>query len=94
MRTLRAGRTWPSAAARRSTFRESSVSIMPMMLGHRLVSIVTMNVAEPAEASPVAARYPSMSAVVIPPAHSPSQLTVSLRVIFLITSAALASAVR
>ena len=67
---------------------------MPMMLGHRLVSIVTMNVAEPAEASPVAARYPSMSAVVIPPAHSPSQLMVSLPVIFLTTSAARACAAR
>ncbi len=67
---------------------------MPMMLGQELVSIVTMNVAEPADASPVAARCPSMSAVVIPPAHRPSQLTVSLRVIFLTTSAARACAAR
>ena len=74
--------------------RDLAVSIMPMMFGHLLVSIVTMNVAEPAEGSPVAARYPSMSAVVIPPAHSPSQLTVSLPVIFRATSAALACAAR
>ena len=56
MRTLLPGKTWPASAARLSVFREASVSIIPMMLGHRLVSIVTMNVAEPADASPVAAR--------------------------------------
>jgi hypothetical protein len=56
VRTLRPGKTSPVSAERRSMFRDCGVSIMPMMLGHRLVSIVTMNVAEPADVSPVAAR--------------------------------------
>jgi hypothetical protein len=94
VRTLLPGKTWPSPAARRSNFRDFSVSIMPMMLGYLLVSMVTMNVADPADVSPVAAWYPSVSAVVIPPAHSPSQLRLSLPVIFLATSAAFACAVR
>ena len=77
-----------AAAASSSIFSESSVLSMPTTLGDEFVIIVTRNVAELTDESPLAASTPRASVFVMPPAHSPSMLMVSLWVMSLTMSTA------
>ena len=81
-----------AAAACSSIFSESSVLSMPTMLGVAFVNIVTRYVAELTDVSPLAASTPRASAFVMPPAHSPSMLMVSLWVMCLTMSTARSAA--
>ena len=81
------------AAACSSAVRVWVVSSMPTTFGLSPVSMVT-TVSHLADSSPIAARCASTYASVMPPAHSPSRLILSLRVIFLAAPLARSAAAR
>ena len=92
LRSAVPGTICPAAAAFSSILRDSAVSSMPTTFGFSPVSMVTTKVADLAESSPIAARCASTYETVMPPAHSPSMFSWSVRAIFLTTSAARSAA--